>query len=406
MTITAQNNTTYGGSLINQKYTPLANTTVDDVALLALMEGRNKVLREKYAFPSMLTFISNPKLVPGAPSALPPMFVHSSNRAQWIKSLFDNLDVVMQERQNLEGYTDPSTFGPEGTRVPVPWYAPQRSGNRHVYIVVHWSEYKYYANALNSVANVTVVGFRFTPVERFSEIVGFGVSRFAAVQLAKSLNCGRAWTVDDNVININGFPQLLSTVEDKMTNDIWAIGFTGATEIQTDLKQITLAENNLTLTETSFLQQVLFWDIRKLEKLNISPLFLTSHEDSVCKFVDRRYSRDGKSRPIQLIKACKIMKFQPDPPSCTSGTMVGYCRALMLDAFDAVEGQTRVNENTTLSEYIRKTVLPNCQDRTINPLVAQSMAVEQLLDLGAATCSKPLLQPAFSYAPQVSFAVP
>src|SRR5688572_2563946 len=140
MALSANNDTNFGGTLINQKYKPLDNIVIsgsDKTFYVELFNRRIRALASMLPFPKKLSLFTT--AWPPAPDIdTAPMVVISTKRAQWIKTLLDNA----VEKNNVEkftGYNDLNTF----ISGPVAWYAPLRS-KRPLFIVVHYAEYKYY----------------------------------------------------------------------------------------------------------------------------------------------------------------------------------------------------------------------------------------------------------------------
>jgi hypothetical protein len=417
--LNATNNPNYGGALINQKYTPLDNIILAPTEAnyyRPLFTARINVLTGINAYPpSPLNLYANWPLVNAAVNvAQAPMVVISSNRAEWMREILQN---AVNHGAFANGYIDAQTFADDV----VPWYAPGRSGNRQVYVVVHWSEYDYYVAQLAPFAAlVTVVGFKFTVAHPVLDIVGFGVSRYCALQLAIGLGYHRAWTVDDNVVNVNGFPQTLATVEANMTNlpPIWGITLNAATAniVNADLYngEVTLAAVPYTFATMvpGVLQQVVLWNLDLLgpANLNFSPLFLTSNEDiSISNFLIQTL------RPQRVITACRTVKYEPrsDSKLNLGGTVeLPKRRNRMLAMFNGIEADIPINPGTgqvPLSQYITATVLPGAGQPLSAALVTQARAIEQVL--AAAVANGAAWYPATTFDPyagaaQVNYLLP
>src|SRR5260370_34233932 len=198
MPLGASNNTLFGGSLFNQKYSPLDNIVIragDKDFYVKLFNQRITALSN--VFPKKLSLFTSAWPEPDVDTA--PMVVISNNRAKWIETLLDNA-VAKNKVAAFTGYNDTKTFD----NGPVAWYAPLRS-QRPLFIVVHHAEYAYYKKLLDGYyKNVYVVGWRVPFRKGQFGPAGFGASRFAALELVKGLGYHKAWTVDDNVVNING----------------------------------------------------------------------------------------------------------------------------------------------------------------------------------------------------------
>lgn len=387
LVLNARNNGNYGGNLINQKYSPLQNiilTNANPADYSPLFTNRRNLLSGLNTYPpaaTTLEFFRTPPAV--VTPAVAPLVVVSSNRAEWMRTILDNA----ASHGAFTGYDDATTFNDDV----VPWYAPGRSG-RQAYIVVHWSEFDYYEAQVggNRYPDVTVVGYRFQTTAPTLDIVGFGASRFAALQYVISTGYQRAWAVDDNVVNINGFPQQLATVEALMTDvpPIWGIGFGAATANvrPADLYlQGTVNFNanalNFGATAPGLLQQVVLWNLNLLgpAHVNYSPLFVASNEDVSLSNYLQQTNRDQR-----IITACTIVKVEPTADSTANvGAHSGMPRRRnrLLSYFANLEGDIPIDPGVggqrALSTFITDTVLHN-RPRS-NALVTQSQAVEQVM---------------------------
>jgi hypothetical protein len=390
LVLSAKNNPLYGGSLINQKYTPLENIIVseeDAAEYRALFTGRAGTLTAISAYPpNALNFYANWEKI-GPITSQAPLVVASTNRANWMATILQN---AVTHGAFSKGYLTPNTFE-FGT---VPWYAPGRSKNRQVYVVVHWSEYAYYADTLKAFfPGVAVVGYKFTAPEPVLDIVGFGVSRYCALQLAIKLGYHRAWTVDDNVINVNGFPDLLVRAEGNMTNDppMWAISFNAATKNVTERERdasVTFMEVKYKFSDMApgVLQQVVLWnlDLFRPANLNFCPLFLTSNEDiSISNFLQQT------DRPERIITACRTVKSEPvadTDANAGAAVRVPERRNFMITTFNAAQAGIEINPGTgkvLLSSYITGTVLPRARQPETAAAATQTRAVEQVMAAAA-----------------------
>jgi hypothetical protein len=390
LVLNARNNGLYGGNLINQKYKPLDNPAlapVDHNYYRQLFSARQALLTGINAYPpSALNFYGN---LPIPAVAVAPLVVVSSNRANWMQTILQNAVT----HGPFTGYLDATSFHSDV----VPWYAPLRSG-RPVYIVVHWSEYDYYEARVGGGAfpNVTVVGYKFTAAAPALDIVGFGASRYAAMQLMINQGYHQAWAVDDNVINVNGFPNTLAVVEALMplagAAAIWGIGFTAATantgaNTLYNAGTLTFAANplNFGATAPGLLQQVVLWNLDQLRaaNLNYSPLFVASNEDvSLSSYLQFNHLDE------RIITACSIVKYEPanDPWSNLGASReIPRRRNRLLGLLDGIEGDIDFQPvgggaQVTLQTYIRQTVLMNGINRDQSTaLRTQSCAIEQFM---------------------------
>jgi hypothetical protein len=392
LVINARANPTYGGNLINQKYSPLQNiilNPVDANYYRGLYTGRSVPLANINVYPpNALNLYANWPALPPPIVGTPPIVVASSNRAEWMATILQN---AAGHGPFVNGYLAADTFDNDV----VPWYAPGRSGGRLVYVVVHWSEYDYYVAQLAAFApGVTVVGYRFTFARPALDIVGFGVSRYCALQLVLNLGYHRAWTVDDNVVNVNGFPATLALVEANMTNvpPIWAISFNAATA---NITRADLYTGSVTFAAVPYvfanmlpgiLQQVVLWnlDLFNPVNLNFCPVFLTSNEDiSISNYLQQN------AQPEKVITACRTVKIEPvaDSNRNVGGkTEVPKRRTRMLSIFAQTESAILIDGGAgqvQLQQFIINTVLPGAGMPSTDASVAQSKAIEQVMAAAA-----------------------
>lgn len=393
--IIAGNNPNYGGSLINQKYSPLQNITITNDQrgyCNKIFNDRIKTLLDNGVFPETLKLYARWRPIPPKlpKDQTPPMVVISSQRASWLKGLFLNMQ---QRKKPLRNYNNPNTFA----NGPVPWYAPRRSG-RHLYILVHHSEYDDYEKNLKPFPNMTVVGYKYG--ENVQTLGGFGASRFAALAMAMELGYEKAWLVDDNVVHINGFPNTLTDVEKDLRDNIWAIGFGAATEnydLGTFFEGIKFSENyDFENAKPGLLQQVVLWNLNLLRanSFNISPYFSTSNEDvSSSNYLQKKGLEQRIVTTCSIIKlgctAEKIEKPFPNPFNYT---------ALL---FYEKEKDVLIKDgNTKLSDYIKEVVIPHSQEpNNISPEITGVRAIEQILSEAV----KKDWQPAKIFDPYLEF---
>lgn len=401
MSISVQNNTNYGGTNTDGRYNPLNARQIDlGSATQADCQGiftpRNTALNI-LSIGSLTLYASNWNVIQTqlqGQGALPPMIVVSSNRAQWIKGRYDFLTNL--QLANIQDVNDTSAL----QSGPTLWYDPRRvnSANRHVYIVVHQYEYADYQNQLNNT-NITVIGWSFgtvnvaAPGNIPTSLVGFGATRFAAIAFCKSLNLSKAWMVDDNVAYIQGFPGF-NAAEAAMGNNLWGLGFQGASRNSTDqqIQGLTARTAARTLTNASILQQVVLWNIADLTyqatEYNYDPYFIASKED--LSFTKYLVKQDPDKIKIYEAKQARIIKATPTTPTPApqSAQSLATARDNLLEQVYHVEQNVQVNNPPQgLSGFITTQVFPN---KTINPIrlpntpppadrdKAQSQAMEQI----------------------------
>lgn len=407
--IPVSNNPSYGEpTLVTSKYSPLnINATGIDKSIAAdykrLFSNRISILRENGLFPARLRFFSKNwdtiRDQENGQHALPPIVVVSSNRAEWIRKCYDHGTSALGSSQHFQNVSDKNAFGLQGREAYSIWYDPRRVNdtNRHVYILVHASEYAYYQQQLKGCP-FTVVGWAFgsgkLAENKADGYLGFGATRFAAIELGKylfnklpksALDPARQkmWLVDDNVVFLNLFPGF-SAVEAGMTNGVWGLGFGGASsnspirEVIQKTKTTSPALANL--KDKGLLQQCVLWNIGQLQAqaLNFSPYFATSNEDSS---LSNYLQNEGK---LKLTETVRIYKAQPEnDQNNKGGRSLGDQRNKILNILAATEKDYLVQPTSggtvSLTDYINKTVLPQAINKSEDARITQSKAVEQIL---------------------------
>jgi hypothetical protein len=196
-----------------------------------LLRFRRKLLSDAGLLPAPLGLMAPnwPGMIAAEQHALPPLIVVSSNRSNWIAS-----GVLAATRQlqklgvphfdNVSDLRALTAFADQTVSPPI--YCPARLGadpNRNVYVLVHSSEYKAYRANLEGTG-ITPIGWAFqSPLGATQRIVGFGASRYAAIEFCKHLcrsgaGWRTAWLFDDNVIALTSFAGL-KTTEDALAKD-------------------------------------------------------------------------------------------------------------------------------------------------------------------------------------------
>lgn len=385
-TLVADNNGRFGGVLINEKYAPLILGSItildaDKSFIQKLFNDRITLLRN--LFPRKLTLFT--QAWPDVDEDTPPMVVISSSRAGWLKSLFENAK-AKNKAGAITGYNDTKTFD----NGPLPWYSPYRS-QRPVYILVHHTEYAYYRSKLTGYPNVYVVGWLFPFPKKGYGPTGFGVCRFAAIELAKSLGYHRAWLVDDNVVNVNGFPNRLTTIEALVDDDTAAIGFTGCTNTELIAgvysKSTFAAAGAYPMQPAPLLQQVVLWNLdflnRDAVKANFSPYFVASNEDvSLTNYLlTAGYTRN-------YIKALSVIKMEPEKDSDEINVGMKSLKSfkdellkLLFEHERTTQIQMGVAAPVNLESFVKDTIIKNCQNKKSDLHQTQSMVIEQVLAL-------------------------
>jgi hypothetical protein len=322
MAITTDKNTQYGPPLVNQKYAPLlgpAFLLADRPIYSGLLNNWMAMLRAGgligqqlvLAVPNWATTIL------AEAGHLPPLVVVSSNRAAWIRQGIDAGGTQLQylgaaaynSASDLRALTDLANLG-----ISPPLYAPSRIGaNRNVYMVVNIAEYTNYKNQLAGTA-ITPVGWYFNRpagAQRNMRMVGFGATRFAAMEFCKTLRrlatppggvapWNSAWIIDDNVVALSAFAGF-AAVEAALGANACA-GFRGGTLAETPATDKLWAQTqiangrgqqaaNLPASQPpGIVQQIALWNVDYFDnnRLNFGPLFITSAEDtSIASYFNR-----------------------------------------------------------------------------------------------------------------------
>jgi hypothetical protein len=390
LVINAANNPTYGSPEVNNKYAPLQDIKLtlpfrpnpnepenpgDRDLARKIISKRLSALSDLGAFPKKL------KLYYTLPAPVnvntPAVIVISSNRAEWIADQFEAPD----PKYNPTGYLDGQTI----TKGHYLWWSPARS-TRPVFITVHYTEYDYYVEKLGQVPNVTIVGWHAETVKNTVDVVGFGASRFAALELAKYLGFHRAWVVDDNVVNINGFPNQLTAVEANMTDDMWGIGFKASTiaYAQGNIPAVTsfaAVAYDFSKAAPGLLQQAALWNIDQLRNnnVNMSPCFPMSNEDvSFCNWMI-------KSKKVQrYIKGLEIVKMAAAPDQKNEGAKeVDKRRTRMVALFSTYESELSVKPPNAaaspLPDFVRNVVIKVGTAKSEKSTIAQCRCAEQVM---------------------------
>lgn len=411
MPIPVLNNAQYGGVLVNQKYAPLAVNAapIDNTAqaeYVSLFTNRINLLNGQGLMPRQLNlYTANWAAVRAAealPASLPPIVVISSNRSQWIFTGYDTAANLQPLNANFTDVNDIRALVAGGT----PLYLPKRinDANRHVYILVHRTEYAQYQQVFAGTP-ITIIGWEFDVnrvvapggiVPRDTTYVGFGATRFAAIEFCKHVLCvpaipaarQKAWLVDDNVVYVRGLPPF-ATVETAMTDAVWGLGFQGATQNST-FNEITAIQpgnpaNMNALQTAGLLQQFVLWNIGQLNAqfLNYSPYFIASNEDlSFSNFLQNQ----AQSR-LRYSSGATVFKGNVTADSSAGAKRLGLLRDTAVSNYYDIENAIAVaasqdqGGNQELNEYVTTYVLPNAlQDvRKQWPIYAESIAVEQLM---------------------------
>ena len=304
-------NTSYEtGAKVSTKYNPfdaykLRLASTDKALYGKMLTNRTALLKKMNLMPRTLKLMC-PKwadLEKAETGRKPPLVIISSNRSDWIKQGVAAADAELKKR-NLTTFTGVSDFraltATNNQTVSPPIYCPKRLGanpQRSVFILVHVSEYEKYAKALAG-SGMNIIGWDFERPKDEKPFVGFGASRFAAIEFCKSLRAkvavlGKvwdyAWLIDDNVVSLENFAGL-EKVEAALAADTTKVcaAFRGADAPYTFAAMKAWAAtapgppSNLPASlSRGVLQQVGLWNIKLLadQFLNFPPIYLTSAED-------------------------------------------------------------------------------------------------------------------------------
>lgn len=435
MAIVTNKNTNYGPPNVNQKYAPLHGPAFDNADRLIysdLLKNRMRVLRHTGLIGErlQLTVPNWADTVNGEAGHLPPLVVVSSNRAKWIKSGIDASVAELALNHGLAAFNGVSDLRAlldvhNFHGISPPLYAPNRIGaNRNVYVVVNIAEYKFYKTQLAGTG-ITPVGWNFakTPTaQRGLSMLGFGATRFAAMEFCKTLRrlaaaaaggvapWNSAWIIDDNTVALGNFAGF-AAVEAALGVNACA-GFHGGTQADPQLgnKEWAIREIDagrglgpaLALpvpAAQGIVQQTALWNIDYVDTnhLNFGPLYITSAEDlSIINYFDNAPIPYLFYNGINVIKeipthddgfpAAKVTKGRQDlarwitaaesatPPIGTPPPPVH------VQPTNPADGGVQ-----TLSDFIVNRVLPNAQEsvraqagNADKQAEAKSQAVEQL----------------------------
>ena len=310
MPITTDKNTGYGPPLVNQKYAPLENIQfqpTDSPVYTALITNRARILRAANRLGQSLTLATrkwSDVIAAEKRSPLPPLVVISSNRSAWIAAglAAAQLQLACLPSHAFANASDLNALTAcMGQSPSPPIYTPARVGaDRNVYIVVQMMEYLTYKRALAN-SGITPVGYQFDRSgggPRHLNLVGFGASRFAAMEFCKFLRnqaakpWNYAWLVDDNVVALTNFAGFAAVEAALQPTEVCA-GFQGGTSAETFKTNRDWAQTEVdasrggqwatlpTDAPPGIVQQMSLWNVQYLDDnhLNFGPIYITSAED-------------------------------------------------------------------------------------------------------------------------------
>jgi hypothetical protein len=225
--ILTDRNASYGGpeTPVTQKYRPLEKIKLakdtDTALCTGLLRFRRKLLSDVGMLPAPLYLVAPDwaRMITAEKQRLPPLVVVSTNRSAWIAAGVQAADTQLAKlgRKYFDNVSDLKALTADvGQTVSPPVYCPARLGdrpNRNVYVLVHTSEYRTYRASLEGTG-ITTIGWAFKSLPNAQHrLVGFGASRYAAVEFCKHLRVsgaawGAAWLFDDNVVALTNFAGL------------------------------------------------------------------------------------------------------------------------------------------------------------------------------------------------------
>jgi hypothetical protein len=359
--IRAKFNPNYGNAVVSQKYSPLS-----DIALSPNFAYFEKIINNRKKILGSVTSVKFTVLgqLPEANSC--PFIVVSSNRSNWIADKFSHI----RELEDVE--LDFDMFTPYDGGQSVLFYDPLRT-KRPLIIFVHNLELTKYQESfskLRSLESVVLVGWELS-CQNNNTLLGFGASRFAAIELLKHIGVGRGWIVDDNVVHVQGL-KALRFVEDHFK--CVALGFGSATKniTENDLKKHDYNVQELNFAQTQLLQQVVLWDVRYLKEnnINFSPYFISSNEDvSFSRFL---------GGGIYACTQCTVIKLEPNP-DCEDSLFLRERKKQFLLLNSETEGYQIGNQS------IRDIIPERLQN---NKYVITSQMLEQIAVQNMATAKK------------------
>lgn len=430
MSITTDRNDSYGPPLVTQKYRPLENPTfalTDEPLFSGMLTNRDRLLRATGMLGQQLKLATTPSwaaITAAEAGHLPPLVVISSNRAGWIKDgiasgaaqLAKLRIAAFTNASDLRALTDETNQG-----ISPPLYAPSRIGaNRNVYVVVHMAEYTYYKTQLAGTG-LTPVGWEFTKgtgARRNLNLVGFGASRFAAMEFCKLLRrraataaggaapWNAAWLIDDNTVALGNFAGFAS-VEAALGANVCA-GFHGGTKAITQDKNKTWAEKEIRegrggqaaglppSAPPGIIQQTALWNVQYFDTnfLNFGPIYIASAEDlSITNYFN------AARIPYLYYNGINVVKEEPAYDNKTAAQKVNRSRQELTAWVAAAESanppvgtppppiRVQAFRNTDggeqlLSTFVVNRVLPNAKAVNGTDLKVQDQAkcqaVEQL----------------------------
>jgi hypothetical protein len=434
MAIVTNKNRAYGPPNVTDKYAPLAGPAYDIAdrpIYTGLLNNRMAVLRHTGLIGErlQLTVPNWANTVTSEAGHLPPLVVVSSNRARWIRSGIDASVAELALNRGLAAFNGVSdlraVLDRHSSHMSPPLYAPNRIGaNRNVYVVVNIAEYKFYKTQLAGTG-ITPVGWNFaktSTAQRDLSMLGFGATRFAAMEFCKTLRrqaataagsvapWNSAWIIDDNTVALGNFAGF-AAVEAALGGRACA-GFHGSTSADPQVDTQDWATREIAAGRglgpalalpvplaRGIVQQTALWNIDYFDTnhLNFGPLYITSAEDlSIAKHFD------NAAIPYLFYNGINVIKEIPAQDDGHPAAKVNKGRQALARLVTAAESATPpigtppppvhvqpaelVDGGVqTLSDFIVNRVLPNASE-TIRAQAgnadtqaqAKCQAVEQL----------------------------
>lgn len=383
MAIEAQINTGYNPQgNIYQKYRPLdhdnlkIDVNADKDTIKKIATDRINILKDDNRNIYLLKFrakkMQQIQQTEKAAGRKPPLGIVSSGRSAWIKKMYATGRSILGNNQRFAGIDDLTPIA-NGDKIPV--YFPYRltaedADQRGFYIFVQQNEYQTYVTDLKDTG-ITVIGYELGT--EYKPMLGFGASRYAAVNFFSNIGASMAWLIDDNVLYIARLHEF-SFFEAKMnsTPGCWALGGTGQATYQTekslrDIRKTSVYTPPTNFMGPDFLQQAVLWNIKQFvgNTINFSPYFICSGEDvSISYFL-------GKDK-CKAFYECLIYK------GCDSKAAANkQLQKLKNGIYNLIDGvdPIPVNGNSTL----RKLLQSNKKSLKGDPIeIARMKASEQI----------------------------
>jgi hypothetical protein len=426
--IVTNRNPLYGApnAPVTQKYRPLEGIQLirgRDIPLCTgLLAFRRKLLSDVGMLPAPLGLKAPdwPAMIAREQRTLPPLIVVSTNRSNWIASGVQAASRQLERlaTKHFDNVSDLRALTAEaGQTVSPPIYCPARLGdkpNRNVYVLVHMSEYKTYRENLAGT-DITPIGWSFKRLLGAEHrLVGFGASRYAAIEFCKELRragarWGAAWLFDDNVVALTSFAGL-DKAEDALGKNrrLACAAFHGGSTAERFVSNRDWARKEIEVNRggapkdlpesdpPGILQQAILWNIDYFIETNsnFGVVFVTSAEDvSLGSYFDTHkvpylyYKGVGVRKEETVPDGARnintyrqdLHQWITDAEAAAVPPATGPPPPTTVEPADSKDGGVQL-----LSAFVVGKVLPNSglkaqQDDPIVQQTAKSQAVEQII---------------------------